>query len=112
MRARDVPNWMLYDLMRDMREDIAKLDTKLTAVETRLDVKIDALDARLTAKIDGIEAKLEAKIDKNTERIEELVLRQDKVKVSFSRTFAIANAIFSGFVAYVTVLFTGEYQTS
>ncbi len=108
MSAREVPNWMLYDLLRDMREDIAKLDTRLTAVESRLEAKIDAVDAKLTA----VESRLETKIDKNTERIEELFLRQDKVKVSFSRTFAIANAVFSGLVAYVTVLFTGEYQTS
>ncbi len=119
MLAREVPNWMLYDLMRDMRDDIAKLDTKLSAVESRLDIKIDAVESKLEAKIDAVDARLtsvasrlETKIDKNTERIEDLFLRQDKVKVSFSRTFAIANAVFSGLVAYVTVLFTGEYQTS
>lgn len=111
MRAREVPNWMLYDLMRDMKEDIAALELKLESKIDAVDARLTAVEAKLEAKIDAVDAKLEAKIDKNTERIEGLYLNQDKVKISFSRTFAFANAIFSGFVAYFTVLFTGEYQT-
>ncbi len=89
MHTREIQNWMLYDLLREVKDDIARLE------------------ARLEAKID----KNTDRIDKNTERIEGLYLNQNKVKISFSRTFAIANMLFSGIIAYFTVLFTGKYQT-
>ena len=96
MHTREIQNWMLYDLLREIKEDISRVKEDIARLEARLEAKIDKNTER---------------IDKNTERIEGLYLNQNKVKISFSRTFAIANIIFSGIIAYFTVLFTGKYQS-
>ena len=45
------------------KEDIARLDGKIDALEERLDGKIDALEERLNGKVDALENRLNGKIN-------------------------------------------------
>lgn len=88
MRARIVPNWMLYDMIRDMKNELKE---DIVRVETKVDK--------------GIE-RLEEKIDENSHKIDEISQGQDKVKITFSRTFAFGTIFFSMFISYITALFS------
>lgn len=83
MHVREVPNWMLYDLIRNMQE--------------QMDIRFSEL------KQDGI--RMEAKLDRNSERIEELYFNRDRVKITFSRAFAVGvtliSAMLSSLMAFI-----------
>ena len=51
------------------KEDIARLDGKIDAVEEWLNGKIDTVEERLNSKIDAVEARLDAKIDSLENRL-------------------------------------------
>lgn len=80
MNARLV---MLYDLIRDFKADMNKRFEETNK-------KID---------------KNSEEIRHLTERIDYLYLNRDKVKISFSKTFAFGTVLFSGLFAYVLALF-------
>ncbi len=88
---------MLYDLIRDLKTD--------------MDRRFNEIDKKFEDANNKME-KLEVKIDKNTEqithlteRVDYLFLNREKIKISFSKTFAFGTALFSAFVSYVLVLF-------
>ena len=64
-------------LRQDIRQDIARL-------ESRLDAKINESESRLDAKIDGLESRLDAKIDALDARIDglEARMREDMKQLS------------------------------
>ena len=92
MHAREVPNWMLYDLIMEFKKDVER---RFEDVDRRFEV--------VERKFES----LEAKIDKNSERINELYMRGDKVKIGFSRQVLLGNGAFAAVIAFFTSLFTG-----
>ena len=64
-------------LRQDIRQDMARL-------ESRLDAKINESESRLDAKIDGLESRLDAKIDALDARIDglEARMREDMKQLS------------------------------
>ena len=52
------------------KEDIARLDGKMEAMNERLEGKIDAMNERLEGKIDAMNERLEGKIDASDQRLE------------------------------------------
>ncbi len=134
MHTNTVPNWMLYDLIRSMKddmdrkfseikedisefrqqhkEDITRLETRIDRLETRIDkleVKFDKLEAKVE-KLDEKIEKLNEKVDNNTQQINELLLNREKIQISFSKTFAFANIFFSVLIAYLAALFTWKIK--
>lgn len=101
MRAIIVPNWMLYDMIRDMKNELKE---NIVRVETKVDKGIERLDA----KIDQTAEKLDAKIDENSHKMNEILQSRDKVKITFSRTFAFGTILFSAFLSYVLAFFSRE----
>ncbi len=75
-------------LRQDIRQDMARLESRLYAKinesESRLDAKIDGLESRLDAKINGLESRLDAKIDALDARIDglEARMREDMKQLS------------------------------
>ena len=127
MNTNSVPNWMLYDLIRSMKddmdrkfselkedisefrqqhkEDIARLETRID----KLEVKFDKLEAKVE-KLDEKIEKLNEKVDNNTQQINELFLNREKIQISFSKTFAFTNVFFSVLIAYLAALFTWKIK--
>lgn len=97
MHVREVPNWMLYDLIVDFKRDV---DRRFMEVDNKFE------EFRKEVKQDF--AAMEAKIDKNTELINELYRRGDKIELSFSRKVLLGNGVFAGLVAFFTALITGR----
>ena len=69
-------------LRQDIRQDIARLESRLDAKinesESRLDAKIDGLESRLDAKIDGLEARidgLEARMREDMKQLSDRLAR-------------------------------------
>ena len=127
MHTNTVPNWMLYDLIRSMKDDMDRKFSEIkedisefrqqhkediTRLETRIDkleVKFDKLEAKVE-KLDEKIEKLNEKVDNNTQQINELLLNREKIQISFSKTFAFANIFFSVLIAYLAALFTWKIK--
>ncbi len=69
-------------LRQDIRQDMARLESRLDAKinesESRLDAKIDGLESRLDAKIDGLEARidgLEARMREDMKQLSDRLAR-------------------------------------
>ncbi len=80
------------------KEDIARLDGKIDAVEGRLNGKIDAAEERLNGKIDAAEERLNGKIDKLDAKID---ATSNRLLIRFS---AVGFAMLSIAVAVVKYL--------
>jgi len=107
MHAREVPNWMLYDLIMEFKKDVDRrfenMERKFESLEAKVDRNYEVLDA----KIDASNARMEAKIDRTVELVTELYKRGDKVKIGFSRQVLLGNGAFAAVIAFFTSLFTG-----
>ncbi len=69
-------------LRQDIRQDMARLESRLDAKinesESRLDARIDGLESRLNAKIDGLEARidgLEARMREDMKQLSDRLAR-------------------------------------
>ncbi|WP_440682158.1 hypothetical protein [Cysteiniphilum halobium] len=51
--------------VREVKQEISNVDSKLSAKIDKLDAKIDSVDSKLSARIDSVDSKLSAKIDSN-----------------------------------------------
>lgn len=116
MNTNTVPNWMIYDLLQsikddldrkfcELKEDISEFKQQHKEDISRLEIKIEKFEAKIE-KLEIKVEKIEAKIDKNTEQINELFLYREKVQISFSKTFAFLNIFFSALIAYFAALFS------
>lgn len=108
MHAQEVTNQMLYNHIEAIHHKLEAMDRRFKKMEN----KLEEMDRRFTAKIDRLDAKvdrLDEKLAKNTERIDEIYLSREKVKVTFSRTFAAGTGIIASMMAYIVWLFTGSY---
>lgn len=85
---------MLYDLIVGQGQAI-------NGLKQDIDRRFNELDARMS--------RLEIKVEKNSERIEELFLRGDKIQIGFSRTMLAGNSLLSGIIAFIVAMFTGQY---
>lgn len=104
MYTNDISNRMLYDLIMDMKQE---MDRRFEAVDRRFE-SMDRKFESLEAKFDNNTARLEVKIDRNTELINELYRRGDKVELSFSRKVLLGNGLFAGVISFFVALFTGR----
>jgi len=99
MHAREVPNWMLYDLIMEFKKDVYLRFDEVNRKFEDVDRRFENVERKFES--------LEAKIDKNSERINELYMRGDKVKIGFSRQVLLGNGAFAAVIAFFTSLFTG-----
>ena len=89
--AAQITNGMLYDLIRDMKEDISR---RFDEVDKRFEMN----ERRITS--------METDIKDIREKLNILIYDRDKVKITFSRTFAFSTIFFSALIAYVVALFS------
>ena len=89
--AAEITNGMLYDLIRDMKEDISR---RFDEVDKRFEMN----ERRITS--------METDIKDIREKLNILIYDRDKVKITFSRTFAFSTIFFSALIAYVVALFS------
>ncbi len=101
-----ITNGMLYDLIKDMKDDINRrfeeqktyTDRRFEEQKTYTDRRFEVIDDKFTTLIKQVE--------KNTNMLEEIYFNKDKTKITFSRTFAFSTMFFSGLIAYVVALFS------
>jgi hypothetical protein len=106
--AAQITNGMLYDLIRDMKDDINRRFEEQKAYTDRrfeiIDDKFRTIDDRFRI-IDDKFITLINQVEKNTNMLEEIHFNRDKTKVTFSRTFAFSTMFFSSLIAYLVALF-------
>ncbi len=101
MQAQAISNNLLFELIRDFKEDQRAFNESL---KEDMDRKFERMEEQIRDLKKAVDRNSE-KIEKNSERIEELFFKRDNVKITFSRTFAFANMFISALVAYFVVLF-------
>lgn len=122
--AAQITNGMLYDLIMEMKGDMnrrfdevdkkfADVDKKFTDVDRRFDEvdkkfteiyrRFDEVDKRFDMNERRIES-LEDEVKDVGKKLNELVYERDKIKITFSRTFAGGTMFFSGLIAFIVAM--------
>ena len=96
--AAQITNGMLYDLIRDMKEDISRRFDEVDRRFDEVDKRFEMNERRITS--------METDIKDIREKLNILIYDRDKVKITFSRTFAFSTIFFSALIAYVVALFS------
>ncbi len=86
-----ITNGMLYDLIKDMKDDIKDMKQDISR-------RFDLNEKRISS--------MESEIKDIHKKLNELFYERDKVKITFSRTFAFGTMFFSALIAYVVALFS------
>ncbi len=111
MEMENVTNGMLYDLIRDFKDDVnrrfAEVDKRFEQVDKRfeqIDKRFEQVDKRFEQLYKEMGEMREAmKEDRN--KLNEVYESRDKVTITFSRTFVGINMVLSAMVsAFISLL--------
>ena len=79
--------------VRELRQQVARLDTKIEGVDQRLSSKIDGVDQRLSAKIDAVDKTLSDKIDDVKKGVGDLRVAMER---SFKKAERLSYGLYFG----------------
>ncbi len=100
-----ITNGMLYDLIKDMKDDMCRKFNEVDRRFDEVDRRFDEVDKRFDLNERRVEC-LETDMKDIRNKLNELLYERDKVKITFSRTFATGTMFFSGLIAFIVAMFS------
>lgn len=104
MNPPQVTNWMIYELLKDFKEDTNRRFLEVDRRFSEIDNRFSEIDRKFL-RVDGRFDKLQSEMAEDRKKLNEIYESRDYVTVKFTRTWAIASFLMAILASITTIAF-------